>query len=114
MSSEQAQSEFERTFYSLFDDYLDGIIDFDTALDRLVALFRRESSRREREGPTEHEQQRMLEDARLYGKDATGPVIVAEMGRPLGEGRSQEQQRKAGDLFLAAMRQLQAPRNGAA
>jgi hypothetical protein len=110
MSAEQAQSEFERSFYSLFDDYLDGIIDFDTALDRLVGLFRRESSRRR----TDQERQRMLEDVKIYGKDENGPVIVAEMGRPLGEGRSQEQQRKARDLFLAAMRQLQASRNGAA
>jgi hypothetical protein len=110
MSAEQAQSEFERSFYSLFDDYLDGAIDFDTALDRLVGLFRRESSRRR----TDQERQRMLEDVRIYGKDASGPVIVAQMGRPLGEGRSQEQQRKAGDLFHAAMRQLHASRNGAA
>jgi hypothetical protein len=109
MSSEQAESELERSVYSLIEEYLDGIIDFDTALDRLVGLFRRESSRRR----TDQEQQQMLEDVRIYGKDATGPLIVARMGCPLGEGRSQEQQRKAGDLFLAAMRKF-ASRNGAA
>ena len=110
MSAEHAQSEFERGFYSLFDDYLDGIIDFDTALDRLVGLFRQESSRRR----TDQEQQQMHEDVRMYGKDAPGPLIVARMGRPLGEGRSQEQQLKARDLFLAAMRKLFGSRNGAA